>query len=331
MALTNAQYESIIRGYERRQTRNRRLEEERREEIYLQIPTFKELETSPGKLSHAYIRRILDGENSALPEYSAAVASFSLQKKKLLQSHGFTPDYLDPIFDCPDCQDTGYVRDPNSFDSPPVKCHCFLEQEIDLLVNQSNLRNMLTEERFSNLSDIYYHGEDLERFHKAVEVSLSFVQDVPETYRNLFFYGTVGTGKSFLSGCIASSILEKGCSVLYFSAVGLFDALSRYTFDKREKESFSGLYRELCRCDLLLIDDLGTEVSSAFVTSQLFALCNERHLGRKATIISTNLNLEELQGRYSERVFSRITSYFEICKLSGPDIRMFKKRMANRK
>ncbi len=76
----------------------------------------------------------------------------------------------------------------------------------------------------------------------------------------------------------------------------------------------------------MIIDDLGTEVTNSFVTSQLFSLLNERHLRQKATIISTNLNLEEMRDRYSDRIFSRITSNYSLCKLTGPDIRMYKKR-----
>jgi DNA replication protein DnaC len=328
MALSNTQYESIIRGYENRQTRNRHTEEERLEEVYREIPHYRELDTSPGQLALSYTQRILEGDQDALSEYRATVASFVLQKKELLARHGYPEDYLDTIYDCPDCRDSGYLENEEGI---TIKCHCFRKQEIDLLVQQSNLRSILSDESFAKLSYQYYEGEDLFRFKKAVEVSRDFVREIPTGYRNLFFYGTVGTGKSFLSGCIAGELLQKGCSVIYFSAVGLFDALSRYAFDKREKDTFHSLYRELCGCDLFLIDDLGTEVSNSFVTSQLFALCNERHLGRKATIISTNLNLEELRDRYSERIFSRITSCFEICKLSGPDIRMYKKRMANRK
>ena len=150
-----------------------------------------------------------------------------------------------------------------------------------------------------------------------------------QDYHNLFFYGTVGTGKSFLSGCIASELLESGHSVIYFSASGLFDALARYAFDSRAKEALSGFYEDLYHCDLLIIDDLGTEMTNTFVASQLFSCLNERHLRKNATIISTNLSLEELRDRYSDRVFSRITSHYDLCKLTGPDIRMCKKRMQN--
>ena len=150
-------------------------------------------------------------------------------------------------------------------------------------------------------------------------------------YHNLFFYGTVGTGKSFLSGCVAKELIESGHSVIYFSATGLFDLLSKNSFDYKNREELRETYADLYQCDLLIIDDLGTELTNQFVTSQLFALLNERHMGKKATIISTNLSLEELRNRYSERIFSRITSHYEICKLSGQDIRMYKKRLMNRK
>lgn len=112
--------------------------------------------------------------------------------------------------------------------------------------------------------------------------------------------------------------------MIYFSASGLFDTLARYTFDARAKEALSGFYEDIYNCDLLIIDDLGTEMTNTFVASQLFSCLNERHLRQKATIISTNLSLEELRDRYSDRVFSRITSHYDLCKLTGPDIRMCK-------
>jgi DNA replication protein DnaC len=164
-----------------------------------------------------------------------------------------------------------------------------------------------------------------------VQTCRNFVRNFNSDYHNLFFYGTVGTGKSFLSGCVAKELIESGHSVIYFSATALFDLLSKNSFDHKNREDMRDAYADLYQCDLLIIDDLGTELTNQFVTSQLFALLNERHMGKKATIISTNLSLEELRNRYSDRIFSRITSNYEICKLSGQDIRMYKKRMLNRK
>ena len=158
-------------------------------------------------------------------------------------------------------------------------------------------------------------------------ISKSFHKD----YRNLFFYGTVGTGKSFLSCCIAKELIDQGNLVIYFSASQLFDILSKSTFDRDSTEAASGISDDICDCDLLIIDDLGTELTNAFVSSQLFSCLNSRHLRKKATIITTNLSLGELRDRYSDRIFSRITSNYDICKLTGSDIRMQKKTAAANK
>jgi DNA replication protein DnaC len=158
--------------------------------------------------------------------------------------------------------------------------------------------------------------------------SRQFIKEFDSVRRNLYFYGTVGTGKSFLSVCIARDLIESGHSVIYFSASDLFDRISEYSFDYKSREQLSRLYDDLYGCDLLIIDDLGTEMTNVFVTSQLFACINERHLREKATIISTNLSLSELQGRYSDRVFSRVSSLYDIYRFTGMDIRIQKARLA---
>lgn len=339
MSLTNAQYETIIKGYEERQTRNRHLLEERREAVYAKMPAYHELEISAGALSVSIARRLLTGDGQdrqAAEELHSGLSSIAEKKKALLTAAGFPPDYLDPIYDCQACQDTGYLTsgEGNVDGAPKEKCHCFLQQEVALLYAQSNIRKMIDKENFDTLSYDYYEGDDLLRFQAAVKVCKEFIshfhteQKNLSDQKNLFFYGTVGTGKSFLSGCVARELLQEGLSVLYFSASGLFDSLARYSFDIKAKETLYNFRKDLYNCDLIIIDDLGTEVTNAFVTSEFFALLNERHLRGKAMIISTNLNLEELQARYSDRIFSRIRCHFTICKLSGPDIRMHKKRMA---
>ena len=147
----------------------------------------------------------------------------------------------------------------------------------------------------------------------------------------MFLYGTVGTGKTFLSNCIAREAIESGHSVIYFSASVLFDTLARNTYDYKSQETLDYLYNDLYNCDLLVIDDLGTEQSTTFTLSHLFTCLNERINRGKSMIISTNLSLPELKDRYQDRIFSRITSSFDFCKLTGPDIRMYKKTLMNRK
>ena len=334
MALTNQQFESIMRGYELTQNRNRRLLEERENEIYRTIPEYQKLVESTGSLAKACAKKLIDGDEQAIVVLKKELAQLSVQKKLLLKQHGYDEDYLEPIYHCNLCQDTGYIAassdlsgDTASENGTREKCRCFRQKEISLLYEQSNIQEMIERENFSTLSFDYYEGEDRKRFQEAVRISLDFVQNFEQDYQNLFFYGTVGTGKSFLSGCIARELLQAGHSVIYFSSSGLFDTLARYSFDAKAKETLYNFYKDLYNCDLVIIDDLGTEVTNSFVTSQLFGCLNERILRKKATIISTNLNLEELRDRYSDRIFSRITSNFTICKLSGPDIRIYKKRM----
>ena len=269
---------------------------------------------------------MLEGDDDALDVLHRQLTEIATRQKQLLIQNGFPADYLDPDYDCPDCRDTGYIL---TEDGMRRKCHCFRQQEISILYAQSNIQEQIARENFSSLSYDYYQGEDLRRFETAVQICKKFVQSFKKDYRNLFFYGTVGTGKSFLSGCIAQELLQQGHSVIYFSAPGLFDTLARYSFDAKSKEALHDLYEDFYNCDLLIIDDLGTEITNSFVTSQLFSCLNERYLRGRATLISTNLSLEELRDRYSDRIFSRITSSFTLCKLTGSDIRILKKRMAS--
>lgn len=326
MALSNSQYEAIRKEYERTRDANRFLLESRKSEVCDTIPGFRELMDSVSACSVASARSMLDGNENALADLHEKLAEIRAEQQQLLERYGFPGDYLNPIYHCPDCQDTGYLTDGNGHSE---KCHCFRQQEISILYAQSNIQDLIARENFSTLSYEYYQNEDLRRFEAAVAISKSFVQNFKKDYHNLFFYGTVGTGKSFLSGCIARELLQSGNSVIYFSASALFETLAHYSFDMKSKDSLYDLYEDLYNCDLLIMDDLGTEITNSFVTSQLFSCLNERYLRRKAVIISTNLSLEELRDRYSDRIFSRITSSFTLCKLTGPDIRIQKKRFAN--
>lgn len=323
MALNSQQYESILRGYEQTRNDNRLLAEQRRSAVYQRIPGFEDLDAKVREIAMAGARQLLDGEDSASSSLHDRIQEISAQKKTMLKKAGFPEDYLEPIYTCPDCMDTGYILTPEQTRS---KCHCLRSRELALLYAQSNIQDQLSRENFSTLSYEYYQGEDLALFERAVKICKDFIQNFTNDYQNLLFYGTVGTGKSFLSGCVAGEVLKQERSVIYFSSAGLFDTLARYTFDNREKDTLYTFYEDLYDCDLIIIDDLGTEMTNSFVASQLFSCLNERNLRRKATIISTNLSLEELRDRYSDRVFSRIVSNYTLCKLTGPDIRMNKKR-----
>ena len=317
MALSNSQYNAIMRVYEERQTRNRHSLEERTARVNQQVEGYRELSDSIAAISVTQGKKLLEGDENALSELKSTLRRLSAMKQELLTGAGFPEDYLSPVYDCPDCKDTGYIGSE--------KCHCFKQAIIDLLYEQSGIRSMLEKENFSSLSYDYYQGEDLERFKKNVTTAKNFIKTFDSDYHNLFFYGTVGTGKSFLSGCIAKELIEKGFSVIYFSAAGLFVTLSRNMFDYKNTEELRSLHEDLYGCDLLIIDDLGTECINNATASMFFSLLNERHLNQKATIISTNLFLEDIQNRYSERIFSRIMNQYISLKFTGPDIRRLKR------
>lgn len=323
MALNNTQYESIMREYERVRDENHFLHNRRMEEIEKKLPEYLRLESSVSSVSVAYAKALLEDQTKEAEACHQKLVEIRTRKQALLQSAGYPSDYLDPVYTCPDCQDTGYLVSDSLHQS---KCHCLRQKELKILYQQSNIQDQIAKDNFSTLTEQYYKGEDLVHFRKAVTICRQFVEHFDTQHDNLLFYGTVGTGKSFLSGCVAAELLKREHSVIYFSSVSLFETLSRHSFDAKEKETLYNFYEDLYNCELVIIDDLGTELTNAFVASQLFSLLNERQLRRKSTIISTNLSLEELRDRYSDRVFSRITSHFNLCKLTGMDIRMLKKK-----
>lgn len=323
MALTNSQYDSIIIKYDETRMENKRIQDERRDYVYSHVEGFKEIEESIVTVSLDYARKRISGEEDAMEELHALLTDLREMKASLLKGVGLPADYLDPIYTCPDCKDTGYIGSD--------KCHCFKKQITDILYDRSNIKEILKDTVFSKLSYDYYQGEDLERFSSAVSCCHAFVDDFGNEKGNLLFFGTVGVGKSFLSGCVASELIEKGYSVLYYSAITLFEILSKETFHNSSKDNLYNLYDYLYNCDLLIVDDLGTETTNSFVSSQLFALINERELRKKSTIISSNLSLEDIRDRYSDRIFSRICNSFKILKLTGYDIRIQKKQRELRK
>ena len=250
MPLTNAQYDHIIRQYEEKQRQCRRETERRRAYVYEHLPQYRETEDEIAALSVAQGKKLLFGDDTAFTELQGALAALKEKKRQLLLGAGLDADYLEPVFSCPACRDTGYIDG--------VKCHCFKQAEITLLYEQSGLQTMLSENNFTNLSYEYYAGEDLSHFEKAVETCKDFVKNFDSDYHNLFFYGTVGTGKSFLSGCVAKELIDQGHSVIYFGATGLFELLSSTAFDSKNRDERRNIYSDLYQCDLLIIDDLGT-------------------------------------------------------------------------
>ena len=323
MPLTNTQYDRIMRDYNARQARHMQILDRHRAEIAEKIPAIPAIDQEISGLSIKKAKELLMGlkDDWSIEE---AIKKLSDEKLALLSAHGYPSDYLEPGYDCPACKDTGY--------QDGKKCSCFKRAAIELLYEQSRLSEILSVENFDTFQTEWYDADEKDETTgrtarelacQALETAKDFVSHFRETFDNLLLYGHTGVGKTFLTHCIAKEIIEQGNSVIYFSAYDLFDQLAKATFGRKNDEPALPDYVE--ECDLLIIDDLGTEMTNSFVQSRLFLLINERLLQKKSTIISTNLEIGAFSEMYSERTFSRIFSNYTMIKLIGRDIRFQKK------
>lgn len=320
MSLTNSQYNELMRTYDLKQLKAHNDSRIRLEEIYEKLPEYRRLDESIASLSVKTSKMLIKGEKTDLEDIYREIDSISDKKRRLLLEAGFPEDYTEPRFECSDCKDTGYLQSG-------LKCHCFKKQETAVLYRQSNLNNILSHDNFSNLSYDFYDGEDLNRFKAAVAKCRNFIENFSKDYENILFCGTVGVGKSFLTGCIAKELLDKGFSVIYFSSTELFTLLGDIMFNHGSFDELRAERNDLYQCDLLVIDDLGTELTNSATASQIFSILNERYLYKKATVISTNMSLAELQETYADRIFSRLMERYTFIRLTGPDIRKLKKQL----
>lgn len=339
MPLKNEHYNKILREYDRRQLENRHQLLEKQQRIYVTIPALKELDEEIAKNAVQATKLSLLGDEQALSRLKETNHELSEAKKALLIAHNFPEDYLTLSYHCPDCKDTGYITDTRWSDEDHVllsknKCHCFKQAIVDMLYTQSNIRQALEKENFSTFSYDYFDHTHIDpstnltsydNMVRVVAACQNFIQNFDTKFENILFYGNAGAGKTFLSNCIAKELLSSAHTVIYLTAFELFDILEKHKFSKGEnnyqiEEQFQGILD----CDLLIIDDLGTELNNTFTNSQLYLCINERQLAEKSTIISTNFSLDELGKQYSERIFSRITSNYTILKLYGDDIRLKK-------
>lgn len=326
MPLSNSQYDDIMRDYDKRQLNNRHLLDTRRSEIYQKIPRIQEIDALVASNAVQSARLYLDGDSSAVSSLKENLDALRTEKQHLLLEHEYPADYLEPIYTCRDCRDSGYINGS--------KCHCFKQAIINTVYAQSNIREILSRENFDTFSYDYYSNEEISATtglssraaaEHAVQECKNFIRDFDRSHGNLLIYGKTGVGKTFLSNCVAKELLEKGCSVIYFTAFQLFDILSKGVFEKDADAIMA--HQNIFDCDLLVIDDLGTELSNAFTTSQLFLCVNERLLRSKSTIISTNLSLNQIMETYSERTFSRLCDAYTLLPLfSRVDIRIQKRK-----
>lgn len=327
MALKNDQYNQILREYDSRRLKNKHDLDSRLKKAYALIPKLKDLEDEMISLSAQSGRLALFGDDSALKVLKSKTLDLKAAQIELLVAHNLDPDYLEMRYQCKRCQDTGLIGNK--------KCNCLKQAIGDLMYTNSNLNTILAQENFSNFSFRFYSDDfvdesiglsPLSNMQKVVANCKRFIKHFKDKQDNLLLLGNTGVGKTFLANCIAKELLDQGFTVIYLTAFRLFDILEKYKFSKDQENSYqaSNQFDYILDCDLLIIDDLGTEFYNSFTNSQLYLIINERLLRKKSTVISTNLSLSDINLNYSERVYSRIISSYTIQRIIGEDIRLHK-------
>lgn len=298
---------------------------QRLQEAYNQVPRIREIDLQLRKtMTVAAQAAFLKGEDAQTAMEQVMQANLQLQQERqtLIERH-FAPGFLDEDPVCSRCSGSGYVGS--------TMCQCLQErcrQEQQKLIDRLTAGN----ERFSAFRLDYYPEETDPRYgvspRRLMERNFQICKEYADTFGeksgNLLFVGNTGLGKTFLSACIAAEVAEKGFSVAYESAPRLFERLGKDQFAGDEQtHAETAQYKD---CDLLILDDLGTEMTNQFTVAALYSLVNDRLLSGKSTVISTNLNVDEIAQRYSPQIASRLRGCYRGLTFLGEDIRVVKNR-----
>ncbi len=316
---------------------------DRQNEVYQKIPEIVEIQDQINQAGIKYNKMILrnaDSANEVISILLNEINHLNEKRESLLIQHGFSTNYLDRVYECNKCLDSGFiVKEDGSISTE--KCGCYKQKLLNKLYTQSNLQILKTA-NFS-LFDAKFYSPEVNEAKFGIKISprqnilkikqrcLNFIENFKSAEeKSLFFNGSTGVGKTFMSNCIAIDLLNKGVTVLYQTAPMLFDIINQHKVKSFRHDDFRDYaYEKILNVELLIIDDLGTEPTSAARYAELLTILNTRQTNNLTkpckTIISTNMGAQELYENYTERVASRIIGSFDMYKFVGDDIRMIKK------
>lgn len=321
-------YQKVKREFDAKRLNHLNELDRRREEVYQKCPRIREIELEIEQNGMRLTQMAIRGRQNVeadVEKMAKQNAKLVDEKKTLLYANGFAEDYMTNVWDCPDCEDKG--------EQDFTFCHCFQKRLQEKAYEQSNMARMLQQQTFENFELAYYSGaaEDGQEgvspraqmeyiVSRCHQFAMQFGR---EEQRNLFMFGPTGQGKTFLSSCIAKTVMDRGYTVQYQTAGTLFSMIADSKFSSYDapiKAEVDNLYQ----CDLLIIDDVGTEVITQYTVAVFFELLNSRMVSGKKLVLNSNLSLKELQDIYSQRIASRIAE-FEILRFIGNrDIRLMK-------
>ena len=292
------------------------------EEIYKKYPEIKKIEekiNNQGIKSTSEILKNPQNGDKIIEKMEKEIEKLKKERKELLLSLNVPENYNEIKYNCEKCKDTGFIENE--------KCSCLLEKIREAEYEKSNIGKLIKTQNFETFSFKYYNDvknsqgiSPLDYIKLAHSEAHNFCDNFSDT-KNLLFYGNSGLGKTFLSSCIAKEIIDKGFYVRFILSSRLFSVYDDYKFNRGDSEENKKIIDEAFSCDLLIIDDLGTESNNANNLPFLYDILNERILNDKKIIITTNLSVDEMSARYTPRFISRLYESFNTIKLEGENIR----------
>ena len=254
--------------------------------------------------------------------------SIQAERAELLAELGMAPDALDDAPLCPHCSDTGWKG--------AQMCVCLKKRYAREQIGELSKLIDLGSQSFDTFRLDYYPDQPQPGDPKSPRERMQTVRDICRAYadnfgkfaiRNLFLHGAPGLGKTFLSACIARSVSEQGYSVVYDTAGNIFTQFEDRKFQRGgDNAEARDETRRYLTCDLLILDDLGSELTTQFTQTALYELINTRLVAGRYTVISSNLSMAEVAQRYSPQIASRLNGEYHNLKFYGTDIRALKKK-----
>jgi len=294
--------------------------------VHERVPEIRKIDEEITKTGLLMSKAIIeDPENykDKVLQVKEKLEKLKMEKAYLLTDNNIPTDYLEVKYECSKCNDTGFL--PNG-----EQCSCLKQALINRAYNMSNLKDVLAKQNFDTFNIEIFPDEKFENESMTPRENMMYILSICEGFvanfdenneENLLFYGTTGLGKTFMCSCIAKALLDKGKIVIYQTAFKILEIIERRKFSNDLERFNNDEYNLLFDADLLIIDDLGTELTNTFTNAEVFNIVNTRILDRKKTIISTNLSPKEIPDSYSDRIFSRVFEKFIPIKFFGPDLR----------
>lgn len=325
----------LLKEYDKKRFIEEELADYKKKAFFTTHPELEKINTDLNTLAISISKSVLSNNLEKKNELQMQFNNLQSKKKLLYKQLNITDNFFLPQYECPLCNDSGYILDSNN---KSVLCNCIKQKLFNIKYNSSNIGD-LDKENFSSFNISLYSDEINKDKYKAnispqknmenvLNIAKRFINNFDNpNEKNLLFIGNTGLGKTFLSNCIAYELLKKGKTVLYQSSINMLDAVIDYKFGKSDNNE--NIYNNILNVDLLIIDDLGTENINSIKFAELFNIINSRLLNQNnhitKTIISSNLNIENLFKNYDERIVSRLVGNYNICRFFGDDIRFIKK------